>query len=144
MLKTETSSSVSNQERNKSVQLRDDIRKEWTALWAQKFEDKQIAEDVARNDYERLFVETGTVIRASRKFKPLDLEEIIDKNEKLHGLRLTTPKPEEGGFRKFAKDVLSEQPRCGKAGAKRREPPNEKKVRNGPPKKAGRGWLHNE
>jgi hypothetical protein len=136
------SGSVSNQERSKSIYFRQEIRREWKDLWDQKVEDKLIAEDIARKSYELLFVDAGTVIRASKNYSPLNLEEIMDRNEKIIGLRLTNPTPEEGGFRKFAKNVLSKQPRLNQNHARRQEPP-EVKVKKGPAKKSGRGWLHN-
>ena len=137
-----TSDSVSNHERN-TTYFRKEIRKEWKALWDQRIEDKQIAEDVARRDYDLLFVETGTVIRASRLFKPLDLEEIIDENERLLGLNLHELKSDEGGYRKFAKNILSKQSKGGRAHLRRYEL-SAKNVRNCPPKNAGRGWLHSQ
>ncbi len=111
---TRTSGSVSNQERNDVVHFRKEIRKEWNDLWDQRFEDRQRAEDIARKDYELLFVEKGTVIRATRGYQPLSLEDIIERNEKILGLELSTPRPNEGGYRKFAKDVLSNQARFRK------------------------------
>ena len=142
-MEAKNSSSVSNQERSAQTYFRKEIRSEWKDLWNQKFEDKQIAEDVAIRNYELLFVEEGTVIRANRKYKPLDLEDIIERNEKILGLRLTIPRPEEGGYRKFAKEVLSKETRGRKTRVRRDEFPKEK-VRNGPPKKAGRGWIHSQ
>ncbi len=128
-------SSVSNQERN-TIYFRKEIRKAWKELWCQRIEDRLIAEDVARQDYGILFVEKGTVIRASRMLKPLDLEEIIDKNERLLGLNLKKPRPEEGGYRKFSREILSMQPRIERAHTMRYK--IAKKVGNRPHKNVGR------
>jgi len=134
------SDSVSKQERSK-IYVRQEIRREWKELWNQKLEDKLIAEDVARKNYNLLFVDAGTVIRASRNYKPLDFEDIIERNEKIIGVNLKIPTPEEGGFRKFAKNVLSYQPRLNQKPKKQQEL-LDINMRNGPLKKGGRGWVH--
>ncbi|MDQ1279327.1 MAG: hypothetical protein QG670_589 [Thermoproteota archaeon] len=140
-METGDSASISNQEGKTVAYFRREIRKEWNELWNQRIEDKQIAEDVARKDYNLLFIETGTVIRATRNFKPLDLEEIIDANEKLLGVSLKSPTSGEGGgYRKFAKETLSKQPHVGRLHSRKREILEKKK--NDPPKNTGRGWLH--
>lgn len=140
--------SASNQEGNLAARtiprlLHREIRREWAELWTQKIEDKQVAEDVARRNYELLFVEEGTVIKASKDYAPPDLNKIFEQNERILGVQLLTPDPSVGGMRKFARDHLANQPRW------RRVPrqvlctdtdPQQKP--SGPPRKGGRGWLH--
>lgn len=58
--------------------LSQQIRAEWKSLWNQCFDDKLSAECVASRDYDILFVERGTVIKATRNYKPPSLEEIIE------------------------------------------------------------------
>jgi hypothetical protein len=54
-----------------------DIREEWRLLWLGRIDDKVRAEGVANRCFSLLFVERGTVIVATRDFKPLDLREIL-------------------------------------------------------------------
>lgn len=134
--------SASNQEGNEPVhQISKQIRMEWKDLWDQRIEDKLVAEDVARRNYELLFVERGTVIKATKDYKPPDLEEIMETNEKLLGVKLTYPDPDVGGWGKFAREVLSKEARWRKIRERRPSLPKEKPT-NGPPKKGGRGWVH--
>ena len=101
--KNSLDSSVSNQGRTSVAEpVRKQIKLEWQELWDQKIEDKLIAEDMARRDYQLLFVERGTIIKASRNYKPPNLDEIMQLNEALLGLKLTYPDPEVGGWRKFS------------------------------------------
>lgn len=134
--------SASNQEGKKpAYQISKQIRAEWENLWNQRIEDKLTAEDVARRNYDLLFIEKGTIIKATRDYKPPNLEEILERNEFLLDMRLTCPHPEVGGWRKFSKETLSKQPRWH-VGKRRSEEPFREKSTNGPPKKGGRGWLH--
>ena len=57
--------------------LVDDVRKEWRLLWRHCIVDKVRAESIADRDYSLLFVDRGTVIAATRDFKPPDLKEIL-------------------------------------------------------------------
>lgn len=139
---TKTGDSAFNQKGTKPAQhINHQIRKEWRELWDHKIEDKVAAEDVARRNYELLFVERGTVIQATKDYQPLDLREIREKNEKMLGVKLTQPNPQIGGWRKFSKDVLAKQTRWRSMPPRTRQQPS-------PPasspnrKKAGRGWLH--
>ena len=79
------------------------IRQEWRELWFQKVEDDIIDEDVARRDYPLLFVERGTVIRATRDYKHLEIDEILDTHRKRGQDLIQQPNPEVGGWGKFIK-----------------------------------------
>ncbi len=122
-------------------QISKQIRSEWENLWNQKIEDRVIAEDVARKNYNFLFIDKGTIIKATRDYKPPNLQEILEKNERLLDMKLTCPSPEVGGWKKFSKETLSKQQRW-RASKRRGEQPFRDKPTNGPPKKGGRGWLH--
>lgn len=120
-----------------------EIRREWTALWTQKIEDKHAAEAVARRDYELLFVDAGTVINASKDYTPPDLREIFARNERILGLPLRAPESHVGGMRKFARERLATQRRWHRT--PQRAPWNGSappRKAGGPPRQGGRGWLH--
>jgi len=118
--------------------LVDDVKAEWNLLWHERFEDKFRAEGIARQDYELLFVDRGTVIIATRAFKPLNFKEILN----LHGIidleRFIPPPPHVGGWRKFARTVLNKKKRVRRweKQACRSRGDNQQL------KKGGRGWLH--
>lgn len=122
-------------------QIRDEVKQQWTSLWTQKIEDKCVAEDLARQNYELLFIERGTVIKATKDYKPPDIREIYELNEKLLGVPLSYPDPRVGGWRKFARKHLAQQARWRGDGNQSERAPADKKE-NGPRKKGGRGWLH--
>ena len=139
---TKPDDSAFNQKGTKPAQhIGHQIRKDWRELWDHKIEDKITAEDVARRNYELLFVERGTVIQATKDYQPLDLREIIEKNEKMLGITLTQPNPHIGGWRKFSKDVLAKQARWHQPASHARSLTSTKTPSQNR-KKAGRGWLH--
>jgi len=89
-----------------------------------------------------LFVERGTVIFATRKFKMLSFREILQ----LHGVidvdRAVGPHPSVGGWGKFIRTVIAPQrsSRLGRIKRARRYFEGEKQKQQ--LKKGGRGWLH--
>ena len=143
--KGSNSGSASNQEGNdvarSMLTLRQQIRSDWKDLWDQRIEDKLIAENIASKNYDLLFVERGVIIKATKDYRPPSLAEIMEMNEALLGASLTYPNPDIGGWGKFSKEVLSKQVRSRKI-SERRPDLYKDRLRNGPRKKGGRGWLH--
>lgn len=117
----------------------DEVREAWRQLWRSRIDDRVRAEGIANRNFSLLFVDRGTVIIATRDFKPLDLKEILRRHKFQDVERLVPPHPSVGGWTKFARTVLKRQKRARKwkDPVRRR---NQKK--NLPPKKGGRGWLH--
>lgn len=116
-----------------------EVKEEWRSLWRNRIDDKTRAEGVANHNYSLLFVESGTVIVATRDFKPLDLKEILTLNKVENAERLIAPHPSVGGWRKFSRTVLNKQSRVRKwnESLQRQEPKKNLQL-----KKCGRGWLH--
>lgn len=124
-----------------SQNLVDEAKAEWKLLWRSRIDDKVRAEGIANRDFSLLFVERGTVIVATRDFKPLDLKTIL----RLHDVQnvdwFVSPHPSVGGWGKFARTVLNRQKRarrwressCGLVRSRKK---------NLQLKKGGRGWLH--
>ena len=114
----------------------EDIKDEWCLLWQNRIDDKIRAEGIANRDYSLLFVDRGTVIIATKDFKPLSFKEILS----LHGIQNSSP-PSVEGYGKFARTVLNKQKRLRRQrdieSAGRRK---DKKRQHR--KKGGRGWLH--
>jgi hypothetical protein len=87
-----------------------------------------------------LFVEKGTVIFATRKFKMLSFREILD----LHGIgnveRFIPPSPSVGGWGKFIRTMIVGQKPSRRVKRAQQFVKDEKKRQQ--LKKGGRGWLH--
>lgn len=119
--------------------LPDDVKEEWKLLWRNRIDDKVRAEGIANRDFSLLFVDRGTVIVATRDFKPLDLKDIL----RLHAIqnveRIVQSHPSVGGWGKFARTVLNKQTR---ARSWQESAPPRKDKKKLQLKKGGRGWLH--
>lgn len=123
-------------------QFIEDLRRQWKAMWRERIDDRVRAEGIADEDYSSLFVDRGTVIVATRKFKPPDFLEILQEHGLLSFDNEVPPSPFVGGWRKFIKTFFSRSRR------KRRsllQDPQKRSRRKGQQlKKGGRGWLHRE
>ena len=107
-------------------------------MWSERFDDKIKAEGVSVADYQKLHVNRGTVIQATRDYKVLNFKEILKENLVENPDRHIQPNPHEGGWNKFIKtNITNNKPRTDRAQAYRPPKPTGKQ-----PKKGGRGWLH--
>jgi hypothetical protein len=115
------------------------LKNDWKKLWLERFDDHQKAEGVAVANYSSLFVESGTVIHATRDFKALNFKEILEAHKIDNPERFIQPSPDVGGWNKFIKTEITQKIpiRNKRAAVCRAEKKDEKH-----PKKSGRGWLH--
>jgi hypothetical protein len=118
----------------------DDLRSLWKSLWLDRIDDKVKAEGIASEDYSSLFVDRGTVIVATRDFKPLDFVEILERHKPSEISNAVPPSPRVGGWGKFMRDFVGKQRRFSKRG--RPVPSKPERKGNQQRKKGGRGWLH--
>ena len=117
----------------------EDIKNQWKKLWHERLDDKVRAEGVATDNYSKLFVDKGTIIHATRNFKPLSLKEILEQNQIQDADRVIPPNPQIGGWTKFIRtSITNQKPRQTRRASAYVEPKKEKQQ----PKKGGRGWLH--
>jgi hypothetical protein len=114
------------------------LRLQWRKLWQERLDDKVRAEGMATADYCDLFVDQGTVIHATRDFKALNFKEILDQHQVINADRYIPSSPQVGGWNKFIKNNITNQPRRRRRADLYREEQREKQQ----PKKGGRGWLH--
>jgi len=114
------------------------IKQEWKTLWAQKIEDRWIAEDIADREYAVLFMNQGDIIWATRDFKPLQFYGILERHEKAIGKRIRPIDPKVGGWGKFVREEIRKSRQKEKAEFEESPKPRSR----GPIKKGGRGWLH--
>jgi len=117
-----------------------ELKVQYKTLWRERIDDKVRAEGIANKDYSMLFVEKGTVIFATRDFKPLNFKEILDRHEAVDVDRVFLPSPHVGGWGKFIRMEIASQKRHGRL-RQTRQYLDDKKQRQHL-KKSGRGWLH--
>jgi hypothetical protein len=117
----------------------EEVKEEWRQLWRGRIDDKFRAEGVANRAFPLCFVERGTVIVATRDFKPLSLKEILSLNHVQNIERVVGPPPAVGGWHKFARTVLNKQARNRRFFL---EEPRRDREKNLQHKKGGRGWIH--
>ena len=116
----------------------DELREQWKLLWQDRIDDRVRAEGIANEDYSKLFVEQGTVIVATRDYRPPDFVEILKQHISSDAERLIPPNPAVGGWGKFVRSVLKKQ-----RGLTSRTAPSKPERKEGQQlKKGGRGWLH--
>jgi len=120
-----------------------ELKMQWQIMWRDRIDDKMRAEGIASEDYSLLFLKRGTIVIATRKYRPPDFMELLEHHRGLHNIegKVDYVNPVVGGWPKFIKNVLKKQPRFTRR--KMREPPKfdgEKSRQQ--KKKGGRGWVH--
>jgi hypothetical protein len=117
-----------------------ELKAQYKTLWRERIDDKVRAEGIANRDYSMLFVEKGTVIFATRDFKPLNFKEILDQHKVVGVDRVVPPSPHVGGWGKFIRTEIASQKRRGRVRQTRRCLDGNKQRQY--LRKGGRGWLH--
>ena len=119
-------------------QLIDDLRVEWKSLWKNRIDDRVRAEGIAKRDYLKLLVDKGTVIIATRDYRPLDFFDIVENYLGFESGKATVPNPTIGGWGKFVRNNIKKQ----KIESRKNQVQKTtcKKIQQ--QKKGGRGWVH--
>jgi len=116
----------------------EEIKIQWKRMWRERIDDRVRAEGVACENYDKLFVERGTVVLATRDFKLSTLKEILELHKVANAERLVPPSLNIGGWGKFVRTHISgRRPVSIRV---REFESDEKKPQQ--LKKGGRGWLH--
>ena len=121
----------------------EELRQQWKTLWLERIDDEVRAEGISNKDYSELFIERGTVIVATRKFKAPDFHEIVQKHllsSQTDASNAFPPNSETGGWGKFVRSVLSKPQSTMKRRRREFVEIDEKVCQQR--KKCGRGWLH--
>ena len=120
-------------------ELVEELKAHWKKLWLERFDDRVRAEGVAAAEYDKLFVQKGTIIHATRDYKALSFKEILEQNKVANADRFIPPPPQVGGWAKFVKNNITRQkrPKSKRVLSYVEEAPEKQQ-----PKKGGRGWLH--
>lgn len=125
-------------EKNGIKEFVDELRTDWRHLWRNRLDDKLRAEGIAKQDYSKLFVERGTVIMATRDYKPLDFFDIVREHLEFDADKAVPPNSTIGGWGKFVRNKIRKQ----KKPTRRFAPPKPTSKKGQQQKKGGRGWLH--
>ena len=115
----------------------DELRGQWKDLWRNRIDDKVRAEGIAKKDYLGLFVDRGTVIMATRNFKPLEFFDIVQQYMPFDAEKLLPPNATIGGWGKFIRNKIRNQKKTRKLVL-----PKSTHKKDQQRKKGGRGWLH--
>ena len=125
-------------ETNELKEFVDELRTEWKSLWQNRIDDKVRAEGIAKQDYSKLFVEQGTVIMATRDYKPLEFFDILQDYLGCDTGKAGAPNSTVGGWGKFVRSNIRKQ----KKPTRRFAPPKPTQKKGQQQKTCGRGWLH--
>ena len=125
-------------ETNEMKEIIDELRGQWKDLWQNRIDDKVRAEGIAQQEYSDLFVERGTVIMATRNFKPLDFFDIVQQYLSFDAEKAVPPNSTIGGWGKFVRNQICKN----KTKTRRFVPPKPTPKKGQQLKKGGRGWLH--
>jgi hypothetical protein len=117
----------------------EEVKTQWKRMWRERIDDHVRAEGVACEGYDKLYVERGTVITATRNFKLLSLREILEQHKVDNAERFVSPSPQVGGWGKFIRNNIVT---VASRRSRRREVVLENERRPQHLKKGGRGWLH--
>ena len=120
-----------------------ELKMQWRMMWRDRIDDKVRAEGIASNDYSLLFLKRGTIVIATRKYRPPDFAELLEHYRNLHNIEEKTGyvNPVVGGWTRFVKTILKRQPRFTRR--KMQAPPKSSQKKSQlQKKKGGRGWVH--
>lgn len=118
----------------------EEVKTEWKKMWRERIDDKVKAEGIANTTYNSLFVERGTIVFATRDFRPLNLKDILEQHKISDVYRIVPPDPAVGGWGRFIRKSISRQkPTVRTRWSRQYQTPlkNPQQL-----KKGGRGWLH--
>ena len=116
----------------------EELRKQWKSLWWTRIDDEERAEGIASEEFPRLFTEKGTVIVATKDYRPPSFHEILTRHMPASIADQINPDPYIGGLSKFIREMI-----LGPRRVSRREPlPKPSRPENGQRKHGGRGWVH--
>jgi hypothetical protein len=117
----------------------DDLRDEWKLMWKDRVDDKVRAEAIADRTYERLFVDRGLILFATRDYKPPDFQDILERHLNPEEVERVDPNH---GIGKFIREHITAQ---NKSKSRRRQQVTtnlEKMKSHQQLKHRGKGWLH--
>lgn len=121
-------------------QLIKKMKAEWKSLWRERINDRTRAEGIANKNYAVLFVERGTVVHATRNFKPPNFREILKRHKHVGVSKIPPPSHHEGGWGKFIRSAITSRFNPSQKGKTLLL--NKKLSRQHQLKKKDKGWVH--
>ena len=121
-------------------QLITKMKIEWKSLWKERINDKTRAEGIANKNYTTLFVERGTVVNATRNFKPPNFNEILKQHKHVGASKTPLLNHHKGGWGKFIRSAIASRfnpSRKGKTLLFNKKPTRQHQL-----KKKDKGWVH--
>lgn len=113
-----------------------ELKGHWKYLWRTRIDDKVRAEGIASGEFPKLFVEKGTIIMATKDYRPPNFHEILKKYMPDAIADQVNPNPVDGGAGKFIREVARSRRN------RRRDDPPRPKPKIQQHKHGGRGWMH--
>jgi hypothetical protein len=127
---------VANSEWKERKEFIEELKRQWKLMWIERIDDRLNAEGIADKDFSLLFVDRGTIIMATRDYKPLDFVQVLEEHKLTRQAGEMAPNSTVGGWGKFARETVEKRP-----SARRQSYVQPKRV-GFALKKCGRGWLH--
>jgi len=127
---------VANSEWKERKEFIEELKRQWKLMWIERIDDRLKAEGIADKDFSLLFVDRGTIIMATRDFKPLDFVQVLDEHKLTRDGSELAPNSTIGGWSKFARET------CLRRTSTRKQTYTQPKCVCSALKKGGRGWLH--
>ena len=121
----------------RATELRRELRVEWAELWRTRLDDALRAEGISVREFERLFVERGEILFATRDFKAVSFRSILERHMGSDAAARLSPEPVVGGWGRFIREYFV-QPRD----SQKRYRPEVKVDASQQKRKNGRGWLN--
>ena len=120
----------------------DELRIEWKRMWNSRIEDKVRAEGIADKTYERLFVDRGLILFATRNFSAPEFHDILRKYLSSDEAEKFNPTPIRGGVGKFIRDYITVKKKSSSKLKEETRVELEEMKSHQQLKHGGRGWLH--
>jgi len=89
--------------------LMQNLKEDWKELWRTRFNDEVRAEGVATKSFNRLFIDKGEVIVATRDYKPPSFHEVLEAYMPQYLANSLNPHPSQGGWGKFIREHILKQ-----------------------------------
>ena len=127
---------MANSEWKERKEFIEELKRQWKLMWIERIDDHQKAEGIADKDFSLLFVDRGTIIMATRDYKPLDFRQVLEEHKLTRESSEIAPNSTVGGWGKFARETYE------KRTSTRRQSYAPEKCVGSALKQGGRGWLH--
>jgi hypothetical protein len=127
---------VANSEWRERKEFIEELKRQWKLMWLERIDDRLKAEGIADKDFSLLFVDRGTIIMATKDYKPLDFGQVLEEHKLTRQGSELAPNSTVGGWGKFARENYE------KRISARKQSYLQPKSIGSTWKKGGRGWLH--